>query len=523
MPVPQMQYAPFVNPYAPSIGDEIARSGDAYARAAEIVGQANANATLAKTAAWSRAAENIGQLPVQVAATQNLNAERKLKEQELSLTVEQRNEAQRQRYVMTVGRIAGVSSSPAQFTKNVDDAIAGGMLPKDTGEHVKAQVAAAGDDPQAFRDVRQQYVTFADQYVAPMKLGKDETLIRPSVDPTAQPTVVARGAQEPIKGAPGDRFFQPPAAPGAPMTEIGSVPNRPVPVNGQLVQPDTGARVGEAVPKQETPSEVAERQARVDLIGKQIQEADQQLTGTKPLSPKDRAELEIQKAHLELSRTMEQIRLNHEDPNSPQNQEKLEQQYRQLAKVVMSSRSGALGVEDQKVGTAKHLMTMLNQAQNPDGTYDLARINRRELATGLARLISPTGQIAEGQVEELDQRTAKGGLADLVTYVTGNPKLVNATPQAIATLFRDSIMRQGKQAELNRDKELDFIRAARPVDLQPARAEGIERGLAGLNRMDDVLPGGRDMGPKDGQEGSVNGVAAVWKQNGPQGPGWYRK
>jgi hypothetical protein len=29
--------------------------------------------------------------------------------------------------------------------------------------------------------------------------------------------------------------------------------------------------------------------------------------------------------------------------------------------------------------------------------------------------------------------------------------------------------------------------------------------------------------PKDGQEGSVNGKAAVWKQNGPQGPGWYAK
>jgi hypothetical protein len=489
------QYTPFVNPYAGSIADEIARSGDAQARAAMAIGQAQARASEIRGAGWGRAIANIGQIPAQIQAQQYADTDRKLKEQELAMTIEQRQQVQAQRVATLTGRIAGVSSSPAVFADRLDQAVKSGLLPAEIGDHVKQQIAAAG--PEGFPALQKSYVDFAASFEAPVKLGENEQLVRPSTG-----AVVASGPRKPIQGAPGTVFFNPPDAahPDAALTPIGEVPKTEV-VNGQplSVSSQGATAVGPAVPKQETPSEVAQRQAQTLKLQREAAEIDQKLAGTTPMSRKDKAELEIRRAQIALETARNDRMERKEDVSNPRYQGQLENQYRTLARVVVSSRNGTLGVEDQKVAAAKHLVTMFDANTDKNGIINIPPQQYQELVTGLATLVNPRGVPTEGQIEALRAATAKGDFGKLAQYLTGSN--FNGTTQEIAKYLRDQVERQGIQAEANREKELDFIRQSRPTDLEPARAEGIERGLAGLNRMADVGVGV----PKDGTAGTIDG------------------
>ena len=103
-----------------------------------------------------------------------------------------------------------------------------------------------------------------------------------------------------------------------------------------------------------------------------------------------------------------------------------------------------------------------------------------ELALGLARLVSPTGNVGLQLEEKLNQASAKGDVAQLATYVTGVP--VTGSTQEIFKMFRDSIIRQGTVAEQNREAYFDSIRAFAPTDLSEERRTQLEKGLK-LNRI----------------------------------------
>lgn len=164
------------------------------------------------------------------------------------------------------------------------------------------------------------------------------------------------------------------------------------------------------------------------------------------------------------------------DPSTPKVQEKLEQQYRQVLQRVTSSRSGGMGLEDQKVNQAIHLLSLFDQNTDPKtGDYTLPKVLQTEAAMGLARLISPTGQPGEQTINQINQRTAKGDIAGLVTYLTGTP--VTGNTQAVFKMLRDSIERQGSVAEDNRQKYLDGLRAQAPTDLATERAQRLEEAL----------------------------------------------
>lgn len=184
------------------------------------------------------------------------------------------------------------------------------------------------------------------------------------------------------------------------------------------------------------------------------------------------------------------------DPNSPkyqQTQQKLEQQYRTVLQRTMSSRSGGLGLEDQKVNQALHLMAIFEQNKDPKtGQYTIPRVLQNELALGLARLTSPTGQVGVELSRELNQRTAQGDLAGAITYLTGQP--VTGNTQAILKMFKDSIERQGAVAESNRESYLNAIRAQAPTDLEDQRRQKLEQSLLQLNRMPSS---GGPSGPAD--------------------------
>lgn len=179
-------------------------------------------------------------------------------------------------------------------------------------------------------------------------------------------------------------------------------------------------------------------------------------------------------------------RLEERDTGSEKNQQKFEQQYRTVLQRGLSSRSGGLGLEDAKVQQANHLMAIFEQNYDPKtGDYNIPRVQLNELALGLARLTSPGGQAGEGMLKEFQQRTAKGDIAGALTYLTGQP--IAANTQAITKMLKDSIERQGKTAETNREGEMSYLRGLAPTDLAEPRRQALEATSLNALRQSRVI------------------------------------
>lgn len=189
-------------------------------------------------------------------------------------------------------------------------------------------------------------------------------------------------------------------------------------------------------------------------------------------------------------------------PTPPLDQTRLEQQYRTMLLRALSSRSGGLGLEDQKVNQAIHLKAIFDQSYNPKtGEYSIPSVMTKEVAMGLARLISPTGQVGIELMKEFVQPTVSGDLARAATYLTGKPTVGNT--QDVLRMFKESIDRQAEVAESNREGYLDAIRQWAPTDLEESRRQQLEGGLLKLNRytQPDNVEQGHDI--------PVNGVERV--------------
>ena len=167
------------------------------------------------------------------------------------------------------------------------------------------------------------------------------------------------------------------------------------------------------------------------------------------------------------------------DVDDPVYQGRLEAQYRQQAAAVRSNRSGGLGLEDMKVDQGIHLMTILDQAYDPKtGKYNIKQIPLVELALGLARMTSSTGQVGIQMEQEVMQATLAGDIAKAATYVFGTP--VTATSQDVVKMYHDSIERQTQVAEQNRGHYVDMLKMLAPYDLAPERRAPIDAALDNL-------------------------------------------
>jgi hypothetical protein len=156
---------------------------------------------------------------------------------------------------------------------------------------------------------------------------------------------------------------------------------------------------------------------------------------------------------------------------APVDQNKLEQNYRTALMRAVSSRSGGLGLEDQKVNQANHLLGLLDQFQGHNMPNQIAN----ELALGLANLSSPRGQAGVELMKELQYKTAQGDIAGAFAAATGDPQFLNATPEKVRQMLYDSIERQGQIAVQNREGALGYIRGLAPTDLEEARRLKLER------------------------------------------------
>lgn len=164
------------------------------------------------------------------------------------------------------------------------------------------------------------------------------------------------------------------------------------------------------------------------------------------------------------------------DPTNPKRQQALEQQYRGVLGRVLSSRSGGLGLEDQKVNQAIHLTALMDQGKDPKtGQYNIPKAQFAELASGLATLVSPNGRPTDSMREEIETKTAQGDFNGVLTYLTGTP--FNGSTQDMYKMLRDSIERQGSVAESNREGYFNAIRAQAPTDLEDSRRQKLEESL----------------------------------------------
>jgi hypothetical protein len=155
-------------------------------------------------------------------------------------------------------------------------------------------------------------------------------------------------------------------------------------------------------------------------------------------------------------------------------QNKLENQYRGILMKPLSSRSGGLGLEDQKVGQANHLIALIDQGRDAKtGDYNIPRVQMTELAMGLAKLISPTGQVSEQTIKDITQRTGQSDFADVLSYLTGVP--APSGTQAVIKMFKDSIDRQANVAVKNREGDMQYIRGLAPTALEDDRRLKLEK------------------------------------------------
>lgn len=176
-------------------------------------------------------------------------------------------------------------------------------------------------------------------------------------------------------------------------------------------------------------------------------------------------------------------RLDDADTGSEKNQQKFEKEYRTVLARAISSRAGGLGGEDAKVQQANHLVAMFEQNYNPKtGGYDIPRVQLNELALGLAKLTAGSSPAGEGMLREFQQRTLKGDVAGALTWLTGAP--VPANTQALTQYLKDSIERQGRTAETNREGEMGYLRSLAPTDLSEERRKALEsKSLNPLRQM----------------------------------------
>lgn len=319
----------------------VEKIGEVQARAAEVSGNANANAQLQGGNAWAGAINNIGQtvaaIPGQIQQAQQQSRQAAM--QNLQLSQMQRQETAQQQLAATKQQLSAMMQSPDVYgedgTINVKSLLSkmGGPLPNGDAGPTRAPDAAtvyslvdpinesllkarasANTATQHRNDVvgrmADTIIQFGGNYLDNVKLGTgalikagvitpnqaDEILAPMLANPDAIPAILThlKTLATPLKPVilkPGDVGFnentnQP--IPGMSVPEEAGKGGYTI--NGQRFDAK-GTPIGPQVAPQELPSQAALSAAR-------LAEINAKLNGTTPISLKDRAELEIQRAKL---------------------------------------------------------------------------------------------------------------------------------------------------------------------------------------------------------------------------------
>ncbi len=209
------------------------------------------------------------------------------------------------------------------------------------------------------------------------------------------------------------------------------------------------------------------------------------------------------------------------DVNQPfrevQRQDKLEQRATQLLTKQLSSRSGGIGLQDNKVNAAIHARELINQSYDPKtGNYDVTQVPYGELAESVGSLLSGGTGSSEGRINSLKQKTAQGDLNAVISYFNGKPS--NATSQDAIKQLVHIIDRQGEVSEDLRNQYIDGIKKL-PVfsELEPDRAQSLLDSNI-TNSFREHLKNAPDRQPIQGSNANVpDGRIEVISPNGQHG------
>lgn len=166
-------------------------------------------------------------------------------------------------------------------------------------------------------------------------------------------------------------------------------------------------------------------------------------------------------------------------------QDRLEKSYTDRLVRITSNRSGGLGLQDAKVNQAIHLRSLVDQYYDPrTGSYNIPSSQYKELAIGLASLVSNSNVALESTIRGIEQRTAKGDINGALTYVLGVPR--NASTQAVMKNLIDSIDRQGQVSERLRNKYLQDFKRLSPERLDKERLDRLSAAELGSSFQDTL-------------------------------------
>lgn len=153
-------------------------------------------------------------------------------------------------------------------------------------------------------------------------------------------------------------------------------------------------------------------------------------------------------------------------------QDKLEKFHTDRLTKVLSNRTGGLGLQDAKVNQALDLRVMVDGMKDPDsGEYKIPPSAHTELALGVAKLLSPTGVVAQQLVDKLEQGTLAQKMANVAITFGADPKEVGGTTQSVTKFMIKTIDRQGELAETIRNKYIEGLKKTAPRGLDPARID----------------------------------------------------
>lgn len=155
-------------------------------------------------------------------------------------------------------------------------------------------------------------------------------------------------------------------------------------------------------------------------------------------------------------------------------QNKIEQKLKDSMSILQRNSRGEYGIEDRKVGQARHLRQLLNKAYDPKtGEYTLAPALYNDLALGMATLAAPSASPGVELLNALKQGSLKGDLGKMLTYATGTPW--NGSTQEILKMLRDNVDRQGETSEDNRNYIWDSNKQINSIGLNPDRYSRYEK------------------------------------------------
>jgi len=121
--------------------------------------------------------------------------------------------------------------------------------------------------------------------------------------------------------------------------------------------------------------------------------------------------------------------------------------------VPMTTASAGARVQDMKVNQAYSLSQALEQGYDPKtGKIEIAPTMHSEIALGVARMLSPSGQVGVELEEKIRQASVRESLSRLLIMAGADPEKVGGTTPEISNYLKDMIAREGKASQELRDQ-----------------------------------------------------------------------